>query len=501
MATANAWSRTRARLTAAHVKAAQKLLAGGRIEGRGHEWADEQERGLVLRVGKTGGAWYLKTEQRTVRLGDMDLPVAAAREAAQRSRVDLRDGRVPSRANLRVWQAAHRRGMSPADALDAAFPETVPEQSQDERRRDGPWEWADLVDLFLAKILPTYVPRWATQFEKHLRRTVTPELARKLAADVDQADLLRVRDAVAAAQTPSAAADTMEAVRAALDWAKREQPVLSGLASTPYPWWRDGLHVDWSSTPREHTPTVSELVRTLIIAERHRSLGGTAKETSDGMLAALWAIVFTGQRAGALTGTKRATVRAWPERPGWQIWTWTAAEMKGPKSAKSKKAARPHAVPVPPEALTVLARFKTDPDSPFLFPSRVSGKAVYPTGLTQLFGRLQGDPKGGRAGKVTTRPGADLFAANDLRPWTPHDVRRTLGTFLDLEKLGGAGSAILAHKAAARGGADAERELAAAITLKHYIHSQRLDLKAEGMTIWVRAVLDAYEEERARLAG
>ncbi|WP_375463013.1 integrase arm-type DNA-binding domain-containing protein [uncultured Methylobacterium sp.] len=501
MPTANAWSRTRAKLTAHHVKAALKLVASGAMEGRGHEWADETERGLVLRVGKTGGAWYLKTETRTVRLGDIDLPVAAAREAAQRSRVDLREGRNPSKVNLQVWGEAHRRGMKPGVARDAAFAQPLPIRSAEDRRREGPWEWQDLCELYLEKVLPGFVPRWATQFEKHLRRAVTPELARKRATDVDQADLLRVRDAVAADRTPSAAADTMEAVRAALDWAKRDQPILSGLARTPYPWWRDGLHVDWSSTPREHTPTVAELVRTLIIAERHRSLGGTAKETSEGMLAALWGIVLTGQRASALTATKRATVRAWPERPGWQIWTWTAAEMKGPKSAKSKKAARPHAVPIPPEALAVLARFKTDPESPFLFPSRVSGKAVYPTGLTQLFGRLQGDPKGGRGGKVTERPGADLFAAHDIRAWTPHDVRRTLGTFLDLEKLGGAGSAILAHKASARTGADAERELAASITLKHYIHSQRLDLKAEGMALWVAAVLEAYEAERARLGA
>ena len=224
MASANTWSRTRAKLTATHVRAAQKLVAGGRIEGRGHEWADEQERGLVLRVGKTGGAWYLKTEQRTVRLGDMDLPVAAAREAAQRSRVDLRDGRVPSRASLRVWQEAHRRGLSPADAMDAAFPETVPEQSQDDRRRDGPWEWADLVDLYLEKKLPTLRPRWAGQYEKHLRRSVSDHLRRRLVADVDQADLLRVRDDVARERTPSAAADTVETIKAALDWAKRHEP-------------------------------------------------------------------------------------------------------------------------------------------------------------------------------------------------------------------------------------------------------------------------------------
>lgn len=495
MASANTWSRTRAKLTAAHVKAAQKLLSGGRIEGRGHEWADEQERGLVLRVGKTGGAWYLKTELRTVRLGDMDLPVAAAREAAQRSRVDLRDGRVPSRANLRVWQEAHRRGMSPADALDAAFPESLPEQSLDERRRDGPWEWADLVDIYLEKKLPSLRPRWAGQYEKHLRRSVTDALGRRLVADVDQADLLRVRDDVARERTPSAAADTVETIKAALDWAKRHEPVRSGLASTPYPWWRDGLNVEWSSGEREHTPTLAELARTLLLAERHRSLGGTAKETSNGTLAALWAVVLTGQRAGALTGTLRATTRDWPERPGWQVWTWTREEMKGGRKP------RPHAIPVPPEALEVLARFPVDAESLFLFPSRVAGKSVYPTVLTQLLGRLQGDPKGGRGGKETKRPEADLLARHDIRPWTPHDVRRTMPTFLDLERLAGSASAILAHKHAGRGAADEERELAAAITLRHYLHSQRLDLKAAGMERWVRAVLDAYEEERARLTG
>lgn len=299
MPTPNAWTRERARLTARHVEAARKLLASGKVEGRGHEWADEQERGLVLRVGKQGGAWYLKTETRTVRLGGMDLPVAAAREAAQQSRIDLRKGRVPSKTNLRVWEEAHRRGLSDEDARDAAFAIDATVQTLEERRRDGPWEWGDLIDLFLAHKLPTFRTRWAGQYEKHLRRTVEGPLARKLVAAVTQEDLLKVRNQVAQERTPSAAKDTVEAIKAALNWAKRTEPVLSGLASTPYPWWRDGLHVEWSSTPREHTPTLEELARTLLIAERHRSLGGTAKETSNGALAALWAIVLTGQRAGA----------------------------------------------------------------------------------------------------------------------------------------------------------------------------------------------------------
>ena len=47
MPAANTWTRERARLTAHHLKAAQRLVATGTFEGRGHEWADEQERGLV----------------------------------------------------------------------------------------------------------------------------------------------------------------------------------------------------------------------------------------------------------------------------------------------------------------------------------------------------------------------------------------------------------------------------------------------------------------------
>lgn len=55
MPSPNARTRERAKLTARHVEAARKLVASGRLEGRGHERADEQERGLVLRVGKQGG--------------------------------------------------------------------------------------------------------------------------------------------------------------------------------------------------------------------------------------------------------------------------------------------------------------------------------------------------------------------------------------------------------------------------------------------------------------
>jgi hypothetical protein len=77
-------------------------------------------------------------------------------------------------------------------------------------------------------------------------------------------------------------------------------------------------------------------------------------------------------------------------------------------------------------------------------------------------------------------------------------VRRALGTYLELERQGGAGSAILAHsRPLAKAEKVEERELALAVTLKHYIHRERLDFRGEGMGAWTATVLDAFESERA----
>lgn len=495
MATANSRgsyaARQRVRLTQQHVAKARRLIAGDTLQGRGLDLADTESQGLVLRVTRRSGTWLLKHRSGTVRLGDIEaLAVDAARTAADRARLALKEGKDPA-VDARVFEAAAARGLSMEDALDAAYPVEIETQSDEDRLRDGPWHWGDLVDEFLKAKLPTLKARWAVQFERHLRRAVEGPLRHRPVASLAQRDMLAVRDRVARERTLSAAADTVEAVKACLSWGKKFNGHLTGLRG--HPWWQDELEVEWASTPRDRTPTLEELGRTLAVAGRHRALGATGKETAPGMMAALWAVVLTGQRAGALTGTLRKTVRAWPERPGWEIWSWTAGEMKG---------GRPHAIPMPPEALAAIRRHRTDPTSPFLFPSRVPGKAVTPVGMTQFMDRLRGKEKAGKAGSKTSRPSGDLFAQHDIRLWTPHDVRRTLAAYLDMERLGGAASAILAHRPPlAKGDPGQERELAAAITLKHYIHGMRLDLKAEGMAAWVAAILAAYEIESAALTA
>lgn len=486
MATQNTWTRERVNLTADHLKRARRLLATSKVPGRGIEWADTATTGLLLRVGPLGGAWLLKTEARTVRLGDMDaLPVPAARAAAQQARLDLRAGRNP-RASLEIYAEAIAQTDDVGLSVEAAFPEEVVEQSDEDRRRDGPWQWRDLVDAYLATRLPKLKPGWAEQYEGYLRhpafeRISTWELAR---LDIDV--LEEIRDRIAKANSVSTAARAVNQGKAMLTWAWKYHRRLSRLGKTP--WWQ-GWSIEYAASTRDHEPTLPELGRTLALAERHRVLGTTDQETSAGMLKALWAVVLTAQRTGALAATRRDRVIPMPGRPGWEVWTWSAGDMKG------GKAPRPHALPIPPAALEALSRFDESDGSEWAFPSRALGKHVTSDGLNQMLYRLQGKAKAGKKDVVTLRE-VDLFKAHRIRIWTPHDVRRTLGSFLAEEELGGAASAILAHKTGRKDDEDARLE---DITRKVYAKAQRLDLKARGMEAWVAAVLDAYAREAAAL--
>ncbi|MFH6784846.1 integrase arm-type DNA-binding domain-containing protein [Methylobacterium sp. MA0201] len=140
------YARERLHLTADVIRKARSMIAAGRFEGRGHEFLDTSCQGLTLRVTKASGTWYLRTRAATVRLGPMeDLPVAAAREAALRALVDLKAGRKTDPLDLYVFADVMKRTGDLDVAIDAGFPEVVMEQSDEDRRRRGPWQWRDLV--------------------------------------------------------------------------------------------------------------------------------------------------------------------------------------------------------------------------------------------------------------------------------------------------------------------------------------------------------------------
>ncbi len=90
----------------------------------------------------------------------------------------------------------------------------------------------------------------------------------------------------------------------------------------------------------------------------------------------------------------------------------------------------------------------------------------------------------------------NLFEIYGIEPWTRHNARRTMTTFLDDKRLGGAATTILGHKTD-HDRVD-ERERMASVTDQHYNRSQRIGLKAEGMALWVKALLAAYQKERRK---
>ncbi|MGW9820487.1 integrase [Methylorubrum extorquens] len=505
-----AYVRERVRLTADHVRKAKALVASGKVEGRGIDWADDKCQGLVLRVQRTSATWYLKLRTTTLRIASVDvLDLDAARDQADQARLQVKRGEN-ARAGLASYEANIAFGV-PEDIawlrgiVDAK--ETPEPLSDAERRLRGPWLWRDLVEEFLAAKSKKLKAGYREQYATYLRHSGFHAIEDRPVSSLTITDLEICRNAIVKANTVSAAHRSVQQGKEALSWAWRYHAGISGLADCQYEWWAR-WSIDYAPGKRDHVPTIQDLVRTILAAERHRTLGATEHATGDGTLGALWALVLTGQRTGQLTGTRRTRAFPWPDRPGWVAVNWDGGEMKGGKSG-----GRPHSLPVPPEAWSIIESHRAACETPgeatsaYLFPSIRGDGPVGQSALNQLLYRLEGrakDPSkekpGARRKKGSTagRPREDLMERYGIAPWVPHDVRRALATFLDERRLGGAGSAILAHRAAR---SEDERERVEHVTRLHYAKGQRLPLKAEGMEAWVATVLAAYETERAALFG
>jgi hypothetical protein len=484
------YTRERAKLTVEHVKKAKAMVANGRVEGRGHEFVDTASPGLVLRVTPQAATWYLRLRATTVRIGAAEImPIADIRTLASRARLAVKDGADPRR-DLRVFESAMAQDVDPAVAMDAAYPELMDDQTDEDRRLSGPWQWRDLLEAFLEdrkkKLAEDYYP----QYERYLRHPAFGRLHKRTVVSLTIDDLDRVREELLESCVLSAAKRSVNQMKDVFMWGWQHKGRLSGLNKYDYPWW-SRLVVEYAAGKREHTPTVEELGRTLALAERYRTLGQTEHGTGAGTQAMLWALVFTGQRTFALSRTEALAVVPWDnaDRRDWWSVGW------GKEITKSKL---PHGLPWPPEAKAIIDGIlephiaKKGP-SRWLFPS-IRGKGpVTPNSVNQLLNRLAGMRNGNEGERD---PDKDLLSQHGIRRWVPHDTRRALTTYLADHDLGGAASAILDHSHDKH--AD-ERMKTAAVTRLHYDRAQRMKLKALGMELWCKAVIEAYEKEKAAL--
>lgn len=509
------YTREKVRLSPEHVRRALAMVEGGRVEGRGLEFVCDKRSGLVLRVTPTAATWYLRLATTTLRVGSAgNLSLDQARDQAAEAKRAHKRGKNAA-GSLHAFEQLIADGMSEDDAAEIAggLAHHV-EQSDDERFAKGPWRWKDLRKAFLADKEANLKAGYFRSYRTYLEYDELNALDEKLVSAISIDDLEGARDTMLleTKRKRSAGWRSVQQARQMFTWGWTQHPAKCGLQQTFYPWW-SRWNVQYKSGKKARTPTLRDLARTLVVAETHRTLGWTEHATGAGTLAALWAVVLTAQRTGPLCGTLRERFVPDPERPGWSVAVWTGSEMKGGRSG-----GRAHALPIPPAAMAVIEAYWKEYDdggepARFAFPSLRGDGPVSKGSVNQLLRRLEGiinQPAHARSGGINPDTGmpsrkkkslparTDLLARYGIEPWTPHDVRRTLASFLDERRLGGAGSAILAHLTDK---SDNDKDKVEKVTRLHYALSQRLPLKAEGMQLWVDAVLEAYQAEKARMTG
>jgi integrase len=511
---------------------------GDQISGKVAEWRIAGVPGLLLRITPGRIVWYIRRRDVSLRIGDLGevnldtakyyaLQVDAAAGRGRDLRIFLEYLKACESGVPRLPDPYRNDEFVPPDGEPTRNPKFVAcadafsDASSDWAYRarigdDGAvWSWRTLTHKWLEYQLPKLKLDYRTQYESYLTLKEFEIVNDKRVKDVKLPHLERLRDTILANRAKSAVHRAVEQSKNMLSWAWKHHATRSGLDEVQSEWW-ERWTFEYRTRERTHAPTIEEIARTLVLAETFRNLGEGEHETYPGTIGALWAVALTAQRTGALMQTRLDRLYDGSEvcqktpkcrdLTGWQIANWNAEEMKG-----GKDGGRSHSLPIPPAGLAILHHWhdEVDTESEWLFPAARSKKHVTQSALNQLMYRLQGrvydhtvKQKPPRKGKPGPKPKPrkvrrNLFLEFGIEPWTLHDARRTLTTFLDDQRLGGAATAILAHKTS--GSRVDERERLAPVTQQHYNRSQKIDLKAEGMALWVEAVLKAYREEREKV--
>jgi integrase len=435
------------------------------------EWKDTECAGLTLRITKSEASWLIRRRDRTIKIGACkDVPLTTARYITHQTRDAAKRGRdlkvfVDTLLTLRshaMEEPGFRTQAAYHDGWDWKTADEIADVNSEmgRRRLKGEvypaWTWRQLTDKFLEEKLPELKKGYRARYERYLRLPEFDLINDRPVYELSAADLEIVRDRMLAAYETSTVHRAVRQGREMLTWAWNYHPAKAGLDKTQHAWWmRWTVKYKWKI--RHHTPTIEEIARTMVIVDIYRNLSDNEHETYPGTIGALWAAALTAQRTGSLlllrpdrlfVADKKARL------PGWKIANWNADEMKG-----GKDGGRPHALPLPPEVLEVLDRYykASGGKSVWMFSGRKPSERITQSALNLLMYRLQGRVFDHRSKNKPDRPGkpgpkpakeakvrTDLFAYYGIRPWTLHDIRRTLGQFLDEKRVGGAASAILA---------------------------------------------------------
>ncbi|ODT79154.1 MAG: hypothetical protein ABS76_21445 [Pelagibacterium sp. SCN 64-44] len=369
---------------------------------RRHDIVDAKSRGLSLRVSATGVQWSLRYQMggkdKRLALGDVDLwTIAEARSIVDRAQQMLRDKMgVPDEP----WLDRMRAAMGKAEAVTMAAPDPAP-------RQVFAWTFAEGRKAFLAEVKRTRREDtwkdygWKLQGDdlKHLDGTALPLITRQQLAGI-LGDIHR-------SGRETHAQNTQRVLSRFWNWLAEDgqiaksgvQPgILHGLKAPEPSLVEDDADPEDPFGPG-YVPPMREIGRIVAI-----SRSGAVHDT---VAAALELMCWVVQRRRTIVEARRQDFEfLGAERGG--LWHIPPRSMKS-RSKKAKR--RPHTIPLPPAAWSVVQRMlDVETESPWLFPqirARRAGEElthINPSTLTHMLGWL---------------PGVNA---------SPHDVRRAFAT-------------------------------------------------------------------------
>lgn len=478
--------------------------------------------GLQLRVQRDTAAWIVRYKGYTVTIGYLypvrnQMPIAGHTKAldlasdTKAALIHLDSQHLPAAASEKVKEYIRHRhaGLSHLDALAALRPNA------------NTWTFKECVDRMLeertaAGAEKPLKPSSVRELRMTFARAQVAHLMDRPASMLTRGEWEAARDAVRKASGISAAKKLVASVRSVYGYMARNHSGQSGVDGSD-PWW-ELYHAPYRIEARKRKPSLADIARTLILAEEYldKPLPGrmiNAPGVGAGVLAGLWWLCLTCQRANAGMSLRAYDLVPDANREGWYLASWDPDVMKGGSA---------HLLPIPPRAaeiiLRVRKRIKVKGRADWAFPSERDPEVhASASGVYRILRRLAAKdeieakrPEGlqpKKRFKVERTERRDLLAEHGIEWWSLHDVRRTIQEVLDGAGIPGGTSVILAHDMRndldltvsmnERQREDFLRNRVAKITQAAYGSAQFLSLKAQGMEIWTNALLDEYERQMA----
>jgi len=474
------------------------------------QFAIDNPRGLSIRVRGGEVAYYVQARTRvrgiksTVvkrRLGAVgDFTFAQVKKIATEAVFAIKNGRNPDAViETRLMGGDEKSVAIAVDRAEAlkgelwTFETLITQYAQRTKSsKDGARNEAPKLRLAPSSIL---------ELETRLRdRPENAELKKRYVKELRLEDLEEVRDLIEASGSgPSAAAKYADLAKRVLRWGLKQKRRFTGLEPTAT-WWEALSHEYEMEDRSGRYLTPAQIGMLIALLEAVRPLGGKSNDAVLGALQVSWMIP---QRSSALVnmlalGSDRWVPDPAPERVGWRVYTWKPDEVKNKREIK---------LSVPPIAIEILERVaryskqQLGAVSTWAFPQDRNkylvrayagkqrnktvpahlDKAITPSSLNHALDALAG-----------RKPGwPDLLTIVGLpNRIGPHDERRSVTSFFENFGEGAYASALLDHRVS---GADKMSREVAAITQSVYSAADRVVFKAEGMLMWMEAVLPAYE--------